>query len=229
MKSTVENLTPTRVRLAVEVSFDELKPSFDAAYKRIGASIRIPGFRPGKAPARIIEQRVGRGAVLEEAVNDALPKAYSEAVRESGVRAMGQPEIEVTNLDDGQSLSFTAEVDVRPEFTLPPLDSIAVTVDDVEVTDADVDEQLDGLRDRFGTLVGVDRAVQAGDYVALDLTTEVGGVVLEEGSATGLSYEVGSGDLIDGLDDALPGVAAGGRPRSRRCCSTASTAARPRP
>jgi trigger factor len=210
VKSTVENLTPTRVRLAVEVSFDELKPSLDAAYKRIGESMRVPGFRPGKAPARIIEQRVGRGAVLEEAVNDALPKAYSEAVRETGVRTLGQPDIEVTNLDDGQSLSFTAEVDVRPEFSVPPLDSIAVSVDDVEVTDAEVEEQLDGLRDRFGTLVGVDRPVETGDFVALDLTTTVDGVELEDGAATGLSYEVGSGDLIDGLDEVLPGVSVGG-------------------
>ena len=163
------------------MSFDELKPSLDAAYKRIGASIRVPGFRPGKVPARIIEQRVGRGAVLEEAVNDALPKAYSEAVRETGVQALGQPDIEVTNLDDGQSLSFTAEVDVRPEFTVPPLDSVAVTVDDVEVTDADVDEQFDGLRERFGSLKGVDRPVETGDFVALDLVTTVDGVELDEG------------------------------------------------
>ncbi len=209
MKSTVETLTPTRVRLAVEVSFDELKPSLDAAYKRIGENIRVPGFRPGKAPARIIEQRVGRGAVLEEAVNDALPKAYSEAIRETGVQALGQPDIEVTNLDDGQSLSFTAEVDVRPEFTVPPLDSIEVSVDNVEVTEADIDEQVDGLRDRFGMLKGVERPVQSGDFVALDLTTTVGGTELADGAATGLSYEVGSGDLIDGLDDVLIGLNAG--------------------
>ena len=120
VKSTVENVGPTRVKLAVEVPFDELKPSLDAAYKAIAKQVRIPGFRPGKAPARIIDQRVGRAAVLEQAVNDALPRVYSEAVRESGVRALGQPEIEVTNLDDGQSLSFTAEVDVRPEITLRP-------------------------------------------------------------------------------------------------------------
>ncbi len=209
MKSTVETLSPTRVRLAVEVTFDEIKPSFDAAFKRIGESIRVPGFRPGKVPTRIIEQRVGRGAVLEEAVNDALPRAYSEAIRETGVQALGQPEIEVTNIDDGQTLSFTAEVDVRPEFSLPALDSISVTVDDVDVSDTDVEEQVDALRDRFGTLVGVDRAVETGDYVALDLTTTLAGVELEDGSASGLSYEVGSGDLIDGLDDAVIGLTAG--------------------
>ncbi|MBV9592676.1 MAG: trigger factor [Actinobacteria bacterium] len=209
MKSTVETLSPTRVRLAVEVPFDELKPSLDAAYKKIGASIRIPGFRPGKAPSRIIDQRVGRGAVLEEAVNDALPKAYSEAVRDTGVRALGNPDIEVTNLDDGTSLSFTAEVDVRPEITVPDLSSIAVSVDDVEVSDADVEEQLDELRSRFGTLKNVERPVAAGDYVSIDLKAEVDGEVVEGGSATGLSYLVGSADLIDGLDDAITGKSAG--------------------
>ena len=174
MKSSVENLGPTRVKLAVEVPFDELKSSLDAAYKKIGSQIRIPGFRPGKAPARIIDQRVGRAAVLEEAVNDALPKAYDEAVVESGVKALGQPEIEVTNLDDGTSLSFTAEVDIRPEIALPKLEGIDVTVDDVEVTEAEIDEQLDALRERFATLVGVDRAVETGDFVSIDLSRECG-------------------------------------------------------
>jgi trigger factor len=209
VKSTVETLTPTRVRLAVEVSFDELKPSLDVAYRKIAESIRVPGFRPGKAPARIIDQRVGRGAVLEEAVNDALPKAYSEAIRETGIRALGQPDIEVTNLDDGNSLSFTAEVDVRPEIVLPELSTLAVSVDDVEVADADIEEQLDALRDRFGTLKGVERPVETGDYVALDLRAEVDGIEVEGGSANGLSYEVGSGELIEGLDDALAGTSAG--------------------
>ena len=209
MKSSVENLGPTRVKLAVEVPFDELKSSLDAAYKKIGSQIRIPGFRPGKAPARIIDQRVGRAAVLEEAVNDALPKAYNEAVVESGVKALGQPEIEVTNLDDGTSLSFTAEVDIRPEIALPELEGIDVTVDDVEVTEAEIDEQLDALRERFATLVGVDRAVEAGDFVSIDLSASVNGEEVEGGSATGLSYEVGANDLIDGLDDAVTGKSAG--------------------
>jgi trigger factor len=209
VKSTVENVGPTRVKLAVEVPFDELKPSLDAAYKEIAKQVRIPGFRPGKAPARIIDQRVGRAAVLEQAVNDALPRVYSEAVRESGVRALGQPEIEVTNLDDGQSLSFTAEVDVRPEITLPDLNGLEITVDDVTVTDADVDEQLDSLRERFASLTGVDRPVQTGDFVSLDLSAVVDGNEVEGGSAKGLSYEVGSADLIDGLDAALTGKSAG--------------------
>jgi trigger factor len=209
VKSSVENVGPTRVKLAVEVPFDELKSSLDAAYKKIGSQVRIPGFRPGKAPARIIDQRVGRSAVLEEAVNDALPRAYSEAVRESGVRALGQPEIEVTNLDDGTSLSFTAEVDVRPEITLPSLEGVEVTVDDIEVTEAEIDEQLDSLRERFATLTGVERPVETGDYVSIDLTASVDGEEVEGGSATGLSYEVGAGDLIDGIDEAIVGKSAG--------------------
>jgi trigger factor len=208
VKSTVENLGPTRVKLAVEVPFDELKPSLDAAYKAIAKQVRIPGFRPGKAPARIIDQRIGRAAVLEQAVNDALPRVYSEAVRDSGVRALGQPEIEVTNLDDGLSLRFTAEVDVRPEITLPDLKGLEISVDDVTVTDAEVDEQLDALRERFASLTGVDRPVQTGDFVSLDLSAMVDGEEVEGGSAKGLSYEVGSDDLIDGLDAAITGKSA---------------------
>ena len=209
MKSTVETLGPTRVRLAVEVPFEELKPSFDAAYKKIGAQVRIPGFRPGKAPARIIDQRIGRAAVIEEAVNTALPKAYGDAVRESGVRALGQPDIEVTSLDDGKQLAFTAEVDVRPEIALPDLTGVAVTVDDVSVSDEEVDAELDSLRERFATLTGVERPVQSGDYVSIDIVAQIDGAEVEGGSASNLSYEVGRDDLVDGLDDAITGKDAG--------------------
>jgi trigger factor len=209
VKSTVENLGPTRVRLAIELPFDELKPSLDSAYKKIGSQLRVPGFRPGKAPARVIDQRVGRAAVLEEAVNEALPKAYGEAVREAGVKALGQPDIEVTSLEDGTLLAFTAEVDVRPEIELPELNGIAVSVDDAEVVEADVEEQLDALRDRFGSLTGVERPIEDGDYVAIDLTASVDGEEVEGGSAKNLSYLVGSGDLIDGLDEAILGKSAG--------------------
>jgi trigger factor len=209
VKSTVENLSPTRIRLAVEVPFEELKPSLDAAYKKIGSQVRVPGFRPGKVPARVIDQRVGRAAVLEEAVNAVLPRVYGDAAREHDLKPLGQPEIDVTNLDDGQSFSFTAEVDVRPEIALPELDSIAVSVDDVTVTDEDVDAQVDALRDRFGTLTAVERPVQTGDFVSIDLVASVDGTEVEGGSAKGLSYEVGSGDLVDGLDDAIVGTSAG--------------------
>jgi len=209
VKSTVETLSPTRVRLAIEVPFDELKPSFDAAYKRIGAQVRVPGFRPGKVPGRVLEQRIGRPAILEEVVNEAVPKAYEEAVRDNSVRVLGRPEIEVTKIEDGDVVAFTAEVDVRPDLELPAPDSLVVTVEDMTVTDEEVDEQITALRDRFATLTGVDRPVEDGDYVSIDLEATVDGEPVEDGSTTGLSHEVGSGELIDGLDEALVGLSAG--------------------
>lgn len=209
MKSTVETLSPTRVKLAVELPFDEVEPSIAAAAKKVGAQIRVPGFRPGKVPARVIEQRVGRASLLNEAINDLLPVKYTEAIRENDVKALGQPEIEVTELDDGKLLSFTAEVDVRPEIAVPDLAGLAVDVDDAEVTDEDVDTQLDDLRARFGTLVGVDRPIETGDFVSLDLVARIDGEEIEGGSADNLSYEVGSGDLVEGIDDAVVGKNAG--------------------
>lgn len=209
MKSTVEPLSATRVRLAVEVPFDELKPSFDAAYKRIGAQVRVPGFRPGKVPGRVLEQRIGRPVILEEVVNDAVPKAYDEAIRDNAVRVLGRPEIEVTKIDDGDVVAFTAEVDVRPEMHLPTMNSLAVTVEDVAASDEDIDEQVGTLRERFATLTGVERPAASGDYVSIDLEATLDGEPVEDGSTTGLSHEVGSGELIDGLDDAVVGLSAG--------------------
>lgn len=210
MKSTVEQLSPTRVRINVEVPFEELKPDFDRAYKALAKQVRIPGFRPGKAPAKLLEARLGRGAVLEQVVNDALPGRYSEAVTTSDVKVIGQPEIEITKIEDGQELAFTAEVDVRPEITLPEdYSTIAVTVDAIEITDADIDEQLQSLRQRFGTLNGVERAVQDGDFVSIDLSATVDGEEVPEAATTGLSHEVGSGQLIEGLDETLIGMSAG--------------------
>jgi trigger factor len=209
LKSTVETLSPTRVRLAVEVPFDELKPSLDKAYASIAKQVRVPGFRPGKAPARIIDQRVGRAAVLEEAVQDALPRAYSDAVRTNDLRALGQPEIELTKLEDGDSIAFTAEVDVRPEVTLPQYEGIEVSVDDAVVDEADVDEQVSAMRERFAVLKATDRPVQDGDYVSIDLRATVDGEEVPGGSTTGLSYEVGTASMMDGLDEALLGASAG--------------------
>ncbi|MFI5715883.1 trigger factor [Nocardia sp. NPDC051750] len=210
MKSTVEQLSPTRVRINVEVPFEELKPDFDRAYKALAKQVRIPGFRPGKAPAKLLEARLGRGAVLEQVVNDALPGRYSEAVSTSEVKVIGQPEIEITKIEDGQELAFTAEVDIRPEITLPEdYSTIAVTVDAIEVTDEDLEEQLKSLRQRFGTLTGVERAVQDGDFVSIDLAATVDGEEVPEAATTGLSHEVGSGQLIEGLDETLLGMSAG--------------------
>ena len=209
MKSAVETLSPTRVKLTVEVPFDELKPSLDSAYKKIGQQVRVKGFRPGKVPPQMIDQYVGRGAVLDEAVQDAIPRLYGEAVRENEVDILGHPEIEVTQFNDGDQLVFTAEVDVRPEITLPDYDGLPVIVDDAEINDERVEEQLQHLRERFATLKGVERAAQNGDYVSLDLAATADGEPVEDASATNLSYEVGSDSLVSGLDDAIVGLSAG--------------------
>lgn len=209
MKSTVEQLSPTRVKVNVEVPFDELKPNFDRAYKKIAQQVNVPGFRPGKVPARVLESRVGRAPVLDEVVNEAIPAKYMEAVQGEDMRTLGQPEFEVTKLEDKDTLEFSAQVDIRPEITLPGLDGIAVTVDDAELDESEVDEQLDTLRARFGTLTGVERPAADGDFVAIDLSAEVDGKEIEEAATSGLSYQVGSGDLVDGIDEAITGVSAG--------------------
>jgi trigger factor len=209
VKSTVERLSPTRVRINVEVPFDELKADFDRAYKKIAQQVRVPGFRPGKVPARIIEARLGRGVVLEEVVNGAVPAKYSEVITSSeDLTPIGSPDIEVTEIADGDKLSFKAEVDVRPQIDLPDLGSLAVSVDDVEVTDADVQEQLDNLRGRFGTLAGVERPAAKDDFVLIDLSATVDGQPVEDATTTGFSYQVGQGGLIDGIDEAIEGLSA---------------------
>ncbi|WP_420109436.1 trigger factor [Mycolicibacter arupensis] len=209
MKSTVEQLTPTRVRINVEVPFTELKPDFERTYKELAKQVRVPGFRPGKAPAKLIEARFGRAAVLQQVVNEALPSRYTEAVTSSDLKPLGQPDIEVTKLEDGENIAFTAEVDVRPEITLPDLAQLKITVDPIEVDDAEVDAELDSLRARFGTLTGVDRPAAKGDFVSIDLDATIDGETVEGAATEGLSHEVGSGQLIEGLDDAIVGLSAG--------------------
>lgn len=209
MKSTVEQLSPTRVKLNVEVPFEELSGDFDRAYQTLAQQIRIPGFRPGKAPAKIIEARVGRDTVLEQVVNDALPGKYSQALAESETNAISQPEIELGELVYGEPLTFSAVVDIRPEITLPDFASLSVEVDPIEVSEADVEAELETLRQRFGTLAGVDRGVENGDFVSLDLSATVNGEAVPDAATEGLSHEVGNGDLIDGLDEAITGLKAG--------------------
>lgn len=209
MKTAVEELSPTRVKLTVEVPFDELRPSMDAAYKKVAQQVRVPGFRPGKVPARIIEQRFGRAVVLEETLNEAVPKLYGQAVDEVDVFPVSQPDIEVTKIEDGEQIEFTAEVDIRPNFDVPEYEGVEITVDSATVTDADVDAQLDALRQRFATLTGVERAAAAGDYVVMDLRAEIDGENIEEQQASEVSYEVGAGSILQGLDDALVGMSAG--------------------
>jgi trigger factor len=209
VKTDVEELSPTRVRLTIEVPFSELKPNLDQAYREVARQVRVPGFRPGRIPPRVIDQRVGRVAVLEQAVNEAVPQLYGKALEEHEVFALGQPELEITKLDDGKELAFTAEVDVRPKFDIPDLDGMPVTVDDAEVTPDQVEEYIGALRERFASLKGEDRPVADGDYVSIDLAASVDGKAVDDAQASGISYEVGSGSMLEGLDDALAGMAQG--------------------
>lgn len=208
MKSTVEQLSPTRVRINVEVPFAELEPDFQRAYKELAKQVRLPGFRPGKAPAKLLEARIGREAMLDQIVNDALPSRYGQAVAESDVQPLGRPNIEVTNKEYGQDLQFTAEVDIRPKISPPDLSALTVSVDPIEIGEDDVDAELQSLRTRFGTLTAVDRPVAVGDVVSIDLSATVDGEDIPNAAAEGLSHEVGSGRLIAGLDDAVVGLSA---------------------
>ena len=209
MKSAVETLSPTRAKLTVEVPFEELAPSLDAAYKKIAQQINVPGFRRGKVPPQIIDRQVGRGAVLDEAINEVLPKKYIEALQENELVPLAQPEIEVTRFEDNEALEFTAEVDVKPEIELPSYEGVEATVEDIDVTDADVEEQVEALRERFATLTDVEREVGDGDFVVLDLKATQDGEVVEGAEVTGMSYRVGRGGMLDGLDEALVGMRAG--------------------
>jgi trigger factor len=209
VKTAVEELSPTRVRLSVEVSFEELKPSLDKAYREVSQQVRIPGFRPGRVPPAIIDRRIGRGAVLSEAVNDALPGFYSKAVQDAEVFALGQPDVEITQLDDGKDLTFTAEVEVRPKFELPDLSELSVTVSNATVGPDDVLEYLTSLRERFASLKTAQRPAENGDYTTIDLSASVDGEPVEDAQASGLSYQIGSGTMLEGLDEALIGMSAG--------------------
>ncbi|WP_426938510.1 trigger factor [Pseudarthrobacter sp. S3] len=208
MKSAVENLTPTRVKLNVEVPFEELKPSIDEAYKTVASQIQVPGFRKGKVPSKLIDQRVGRGYVLETAINEGLNGWYQAAVQESGIRPLSRPEVEITEVPDPSStdgeLKFHAEVDIRPEIELPDYAGIKVEVAAAESSDEDVDKALDELRGRFGTLKSVDRPAADGDFLTIDITATIDGADVD--SASGLSYQVGTETMLEGLDEAVTGL-----------------------
>ena len=209
MKSTVEKLSPTRVKLSIDVEFSELKPHIEGAYKTLSEKINIPGFRKGKVPAAMIDQRVGRGAVLDEAINAALPTFYSQAAKENDVLVIGRPNVDITELKDNEKLSYTVEVDIRPEIALPDFAQIKIEVDDVLVTDSDLEKQIESLQIRFGTLTTVEKTVESGDFVSIDLLATDGGKEIDGGSANEISYEVGSASMIEGLDEALIGLKVG--------------------
>jgi trigger factor len=209
VKTDVEELSPTRVRLSVEVPFEELKPSLDKAYREIAQQVRIPGFRPGKVPAQVIDSRFGRDAVLSQAVNDAIPGLYDKAIADSEVQALGQGEVELSELDYGKQLTFTIEVEKRPEFELPDLTTLSVEVDGTTVTPDEVEEYLSQLQERFASLKSVQRPAGADDFVSIDLSATVDGKPVDDAQASGLSYQVGSDSMLDGLDEAVTGLSAG--------------------
>ena len=209
MKSSVEHLNDTRVKLTVEVPFDEMKPEFDQAYEAIAQQISIPGFRKGKAPRQLIEARVGRGPILEQVLNDVVPSRYSQAVDEHKLVVLGTPQWDLSKVENGQFIEFVAEVDIRPEITVPDFAEISVEVPAIEVTEQDIAAELDSLRSRFASLVEVDRAAENGDFVSIDLAAIVDGQVVEESVTEDLSHEVGSGNLMEGLDEALVGASKG--------------------
>ena len=211
MKTTVEKLSPTRVKLSISVTPEELRPSIDHAYEHIGSQVNIPGFRKGKIPPQLIDQRVGRGEVLNHAVNDGLDKFYKQAVSEEKIRTLGRPEADISawpnEKDFTGDLVLAIEVDVRPDFELPAYEGITLTVDEAKVSADDVKDELDALRSRFGTLVTVDRPAKKGDFAQIDLVATIGGNEVD--TANAISYEVGSGELIDGIDEALDALSAG--------------------
>lgn len=209
MKSAVEILSPTRVRISIDVDFKDLEHHVTVAYETLAKQVSIPGFRKGKVPRQLIDQRVGRGTVLNEAINSALPDFYTQAARENDVLVVGRPSVDIKEVKDNELLKFEVEVDIRPVVKLPDFSSIELSVDDVIVTDKDVDEQIEALRTRFGTLTTIEKDAASGDFVTIDLVAKLDGKEVEGGTANGISYEVGSNRMIDGLDTALEGMKVG--------------------
>lgn len=211
MKISVRNLEPTKVKLTVTVEPEELNPYLDAARKEIAKQVNVPGFRKGHVPGKIIDQRIGFAAVAGEAVNDAVPELYSKALDEKKIRPMAQPEFDVQDVpqsaNDETKLKFTATVERRPDIELPEINGLEIAISKPEVKDEDVDKRLETLRQRFGTLVGVDRPAAKGDFANIDLTAEIDGETVD--SQEGVSYELGSNAMLDGLDEALDGLSAG--------------------
>ena len=209
MKTSVDKLSDTRVKLNVSVPFDELGKEIDQAYKAIAQQVNIPGFRRGKAPRQLIDARFGRGPILEQVVNDMLPTRYEQALAENDLNPLGQPEIEVTKIEDNDVVEFTAEMDVRPEIQVPDFSAISVKVPELKLDDEAVDAELDTLRERFGELKDTSRKLKKGDFAIIDLEATLDGEKLEDASAEGLTYRVGADDLMDGLDKAIKGLKTG--------------------
>ena len=209
MKTTVDKLSDTRVKLTVNVPFAELDQEIDQAYAAIAQQVSIPGFRKGKAPRQLIDARFGRGPILEQVVNDMLPSRYEQAVQSEDLKVIGQPDVDISKIENKDFVEFTAEVDVRPEFEVPDFSEISITVPAIKAGEEDVDKALEELAERFGELKDTKRKMKTGDYAIIDITAEVDGEKIEEASTEGLSYSIGDDNLIKGLDTALRGMKTG--------------------
>ena len=209
MKTTVDKLSDTRVKLTVNVPFAELDQEIDQAYAAIAQQVSIPGFRKGKAPRQLIDARFGRGPILEQVVNDMLPSRYEQAVKENDLKVIGQPDVDISKIEDKDFVEFTAEVDIRPEFEISDFSKISVTVPALKADEEDVDKALEELAERFGELKDTKRKMKTGDYAIIDITAEIDGEKIEDASTEGLSYRIGDDDLIKGLDTALRGMKTG--------------------
>ncbi|QNE90043.1 trigger factor [Corynebacterium incognita] len=206
MKTTVDKLSETRVKLTVNVPFSELEKEIEQAYAAVAQQVSIPGFRKGKAPRQLIDARFGRGPILEQVVNDMLPTRYEQALEENEINPLGQPNIDITKIEDNDVVEFTAELDVRPEIKVPDFSAMSVTVPAVKTDDEAVEKELENLAERFGELKDTKRKMKTGDFAIIDIDVEVDGEKLDEASSEGLTYQIGDDDLIKGLDTALRGM-----------------------
>jgi len=211
LKTTVERLNPTRVKLTIEVDQAAFKPTLDKAYETVAQQVNIPGFRKGKVPSQVLDQRVGKDQIIAQAINDGMDVFYRQALVAEKLKPLGTPEADISSAPSAaeieKPLIISLEVEVRPEFKLPDYKGIAVTVEPVKVAKMDIETELDALRARFGSLVTVDRPAAKGDFTTIDLSALMDGKQID--TASDISYEIGSGQLLDGIDEALETLTAG--------------------
>ena len=211
MKTTVERLNPTRVKLTITVDQAGFKPALEKAYETVSSQVNIPGFRKGKVPATILDQRVGKDSIIAQAVNDGLDDFYREALIKENLKPLSTPQADIKSAPNAQEptndLVVELEVEVRPEFKLPEYKGLKIKVDAVKIAKMDIETELDALRARFGTLKNVDRPAKSGDFTSIDLSAAIGGTQID--TAKDISYELGSGQLLDGIDEALETLTAG--------------------
>lgn len=209
MKTSIETIDPVQVKLTVEVEPKRVKQAFDRAARELAKQVDIPGFRKGKVPRRLLEQRFGAGVIAQTAMEDALSSYYAEAVQAEDLQPIAQPEVDVETFDETEGCVFTATVEVRPDFDPPDHTGIGVSFPEWDVDDDEVDQQLASMRERFAEVDEVERPAKVGDLVTLDLEVEVDGAKLEDATVDDALYEVGSEGVTPQLDEEVVGKEAG--------------------